>query len=173
MFCLLIQCPRWARVKMNVPILLIFISACCLVLPPSSGVRLLWLLAALCGVVWERPALRWRGGAGGAQAPRLDGGRPQLHLPAAEQVGWAGKLTRRVQVRDELWGVYYGTALRVASDQKREQNRFGAEDLPRVWQPALFVRHSGERRGEISHVELGQLVLRLQKVACNYWFGNF
>lgn len=47
------------------------------------------------------------------------------------------------------------------------------KDLPWVWQPSVFVWHSREHRNKISHVELGQLVLQFQKVACNYLFGNF
>lgn len=59
-------------------------SAClCCVL----GVRLLRLRPAVDGGQCRREALCRRRGAGGPQGPRLDGGRLQLHLSVAEQVG--------------------------------------------------------------------------------------
>lgn len=71
--------------------------------------------------------LCWWGSACCLQTYHLDRRWPQLHLPAAKQVGSDGKFTQKVQVQDELWEGYYGKSLHVANDQKPEQNHFGTQ----------------------------------------------
>lgn len=71
--------------------------------------------------------LCWWRSTSSLQAYHLDRRWLQLHLPAAKQVGSDGKFTQKVQVQDELWEVYYGKSLHVASDQKPEQKHFGTQ----------------------------------------------